>query len=162
MAFCNGVRKVSNWNAGGIPLADMLLLLWWTMHFVLWEWDGTSHSLCQVSKIWNLFGYEFQHIPFKWMHHTYRNIVWHLNIDSALLTLQSYIQFFLQKALISIWMPSLPTRHWLCVITSAHGPPSNTYEQLLPTLDITTCCPASKQQLLSSLTEIFRFQIRLW
>jgi hypothetical protein len=120
MAFCNPVRKVSNWNAGGIPLADMLLLvLWWTMHFVLWERDGTSHLLCQVSKICILFGYEFQHIPFKWMHHTYCNIVWHLNIDSALLTLQSYIQFFSQKALISIWMPSLPTHHWLCIITSA-------------------------------------------
>jgi hypothetical protein len=52
------------------------------------------------------------------MHHTYRNIVWHLNIDSARFTLQSYIQFFLQKALISIWMLSLPTRHWLCIITS--------------------------------------------
>jgi hypothetical protein len=97
MAFCNAVRKVSNWNAGGIPLADMLLLLWWTMHFVLWEQDGTSHSRCQVSRICILFGYEFQHIPFKWMHHTYHNIVRHLNIDSALFTLQSYIPFFFAK-----------------------------------------------------------------
>jgi hypothetical protein len=36
------------------------------------------------------------------MHHTYHNIVRHLNIDSALFTLQLYIQFFSQKALISI------------------------------------------------------------
>jgi hypothetical protein len=118
MACCNAVGKVSNWNAGGIPLADMLLLLWWTMHFVLWEQDGTSHSGWQVSKICIVFGYGFQHIPFKWMHHTYHDIVWHLNIDSALFTLQPYIQFFLQQALISIWMPSLPTRHWLGIITS--------------------------------------------
>jgi hypothetical protein len=61
MAFCNAVRKVSNWNAGGVPLADMLLLLWWTMHFVLWEQDATSHLRCQVSKICILFRYEFQH-----------------------------------------------------------------------------------------------------
>jgi hypothetical protein len=118
MAFCNVVGKVSNWNAGGVPLADMLLLLWWTMHFVLWEWDGMSHSRCLVSKICILFGYEFQHIPFKWMHHTYCHIVRHLNIDSALFTLQSYVQFFLHKALISIWMQSLSSHHWLCVITS--------------------------------------------
>lgn len=31
------------------------------------------------------------------MHHTYHNIVRHLNIDSALFTLQSYIQFFFAK-----------------------------------------------------------------
>jgi hypothetical protein len=50
MAFCNAVGKVSNWNAVGVPLADMLLLLWWTMHFVLWERDGMSHSRCQVQR----------------------------------------------------------------------------------------------------------------
>jgi hypothetical protein len=118
MAFCNAVRKVSNWNAVGLPLANMLLLLWWTMHIVLWQRDGTSHSCWQVSKICIVFKYGFQQIPFKWMHHTYHNIVQHLNIDSALFTLQSYIQFFSQKALISIWMLSLPSHHWLCVITS--------------------------------------------
>jgi hypothetical protein len=100
MAFCNAVGKVSNWNAGGVPLADMLLLLWWTMHFVLWERDGMSPSRWQVSKISIVFGYGFQHIPFKWMHHTYRNIMWHLNINSALFTLQSYIQFFFCKRLL--------------------------------------------------------------
>jgi hypothetical protein len=31
------------------------------------------------------------------MHHTYCNIVQHLNIDSALFTLQWYIQFFFAK-----------------------------------------------------------------
>jgi hypothetical protein len=44
MAFCNAVRKVSNWKAVGTPLADMLLLLRWTMHFVLWERD-LVHSI---------------------------------------------------------------------------------------------------------------------
>jgi hypothetical protein len=98
MAFCNAVGKVSNWNAGGVPLADMLLLLWWTMHFVLWERDGTSHSRWQVSKICIVFGYGFQeHIPFKWMHHTYHNIVWYLHIDSALFILQSFNQFFCKR-----------------------------------------------------------------
>jgi hypothetical protein len=94
-----------------------LLLLWWTMNFVLWERDGTSCLRWQVSKFCIVFGYGFQHISFEWMHHMFCDIVWHLNIDSALFTLQSYIQFFLQKALISVWMLSLLTRHWLCIIT---------------------------------------------
>jgi hypothetical protein len=56
-------------------------------------------SRWQVSRICIVFGYAFQHIPFKWMHHTFRDIVWHLIIDSALFTLQSYIQFFCKRLL---------------------------------------------------------------
>jgi hypothetical protein len=152
MAFCNAVGKVSNWNAGGVTLADLLLLLWWTMHFVLWEQDSMSHLCWQVSKICTVFGYAFQHIPFKWMHHTFHDIVWHLNIHSALFTLQSYILFFLQKALISIWMLSLPTHHWLCIITSRTSlqhistAPANTwYHYLLVLLPSKSCCHHGKK-----------------
>jgi hypothetical protein len=148
MAFCNAVGKVSNWNAVGVPLADMVLLLWWTMHFVLWERDGTSHSCWQVCKICIVFGYGFQHIPFKWMHHTYPDIVWHLNIDSAPIhPAVVYPIFFPQKALISIWMPSLvPTCHWqnLTDLPPTHINSSCQHLISLP------ACPASKQELLSS------------
>jgi hypothetical protein len=153
MTFCNAVRKVSNWNAGGVPFADMLLLLWWTIHFVLSEQDGTSHSCWQVSKICIVFGYGFQHIPFKWMHHTFCDIVWRLNINSAPFMLQSYIQYFLQKALISIWMPSLPTHHWLCVITSltslqhiATAPTNTWYHYLLVLHPSKSCCHHGKRE----------------
>jgi hypothetical protein len=43
------------------------------------------------------------------MHHMYPDIVWHLNIDSAPIHSAVEYAIFLQKALISIWMPSLPT-----------------------------------------------------
>jgi hypothetical protein len=63
-----------------------------------------------------------------------------------LVTLQFYIQFFLQKALISIWMLSLPTHHWLCIITSwtflqhVSTAPANTwYHYLLVLLPSKSC-----------------------
>jgi hypothetical protein len=37
MAFCNADGSISNYYAVGVPSADMLLLLWWTMCFVMWE-----------------------------------------------------------------------------------------------------------------------------
>jgi hypothetical protein len=70
-----------------------------------------------------------------------------------LFTLQSYIQFFLQKALISIWMPSLPTHHWLCVITSptplqhiSTAPTNTWYHYLLVLLPSKSCCHHGKRE----------------
>jgi hypothetical protein len=117
------------WHSA-MQLEGIKLKCWW--HTIGWHVVVASmnNAFCFVGARWYesfaLSGFKdlhfiwvwIPHIPFKWMHHTYRNIVWNLNIDSALFTLQPYIQFFLQKALISIWMPSLPTHHWLCIITS--------------------------------------------
>jgi hypothetical protein len=133
MAFCNAVRKISNWNAVGVPLA---------------------HSCWQVSKICIVFRYGFQHIPFKWMDHTYPNFVWHLNIDSApIQPAVVYPIFFPQKALILIWMTSLPTHHWLYIITSwtslqhVSTAPTNTwYHYLLVLLPSKSCCHHGKRE----------------
>jgi hypothetical protein len=83
------------------------------------------------------------------MHHTFHDIVWHLNIDSALFTLQSYIQFFSAKG--SYFNlnaepanPSLALHHNLTDLPPTH---INSSQQHLISL---SACPASKQELLSS------------
>jgi hypothetical protein len=115
--------------------------------------DGTSHSCCQVSKICIVLGYEFQHIPFKWKHHMYPDILWHLNIDSAFIHPAVVYPIFLKMALISIWMSSLPTPHWLCLITSRTSlqhvstATANTwYHYLLVLLPSKSCCHHGKRE----------------
>jgi hypothetical protein len=149
MAFCNAVGKVSHWNAVGVPLANMLLLLWWTMHFVLWEQDGMSHLCWQISKICIVFMYGFQNIPFKWMHHTYCDIVWHLNINSVPIhPAVVYPIFFAKGSYFNLNAkpanPKLALHHNLTDL-----PPTciNSSHQHLISLP---ACPASKQELLSS------------
>jgi hypothetical protein len=118
--------------------------------------DGTSHSCCHISKICIVLRYEFQHIPFKWKHHsTYPDIFWHLNINGAPIhpAVKQFIQFFLQMTLVSIWMSSLPTCHWLCIITSRTSlqhvstAPANTwYHYLLVLLPSKSCCHHGKRK----------------
>ncbi len=119
----------------------------------LLERDGTSRLCWQASKICIVSRYEFQHIPFKWMHHTYPDIVWHLNIYSAPIHTKVIYPIFLQMALNSIWMPSLPIRHWLCIITSltslkhiSTAPTNTQYHYLLVLLPSKSCCHHGKRE----------------
>jgi hypothetical protein len=117
------------------------------------EMVWASLLCCQVSKICIVFGYGFQHIPLKWIHHTYPDIVWHLKIDSAHIYPAVIYPIFLLMSLISIWMPSLLTHHWLCIITSrtslqhvstAHA--NTWYHYMLVLLPSKSCCHHGKRE----------------
>jgi hypothetical protein len=137
MAFCNAVGKVSNWSAVGVPLADMLLLLWWTMYFALWEWYGMSHSCCQFQRSALYLGMDSN------ISHSNECIICILilcDISTSIVpifTLQLNIQFFCKQLLFQFecqaCQPIIGSASW------PQGPPSNMYQQLLPTPDITTC-----------------------
>jgi hypothetical protein len=150
MTFCNAFRKVSNWNAVGITLADMFLLLWWTMHF--FEMVRVVRAArFQRSALYLGMDSNISHsneciIPILILCDISTSIV-------PLFTLQSYIQFILQMAIISIWMPSLPTHHWLCVITSrtslqhvSTAPTKTWYHYLLVLLPSMSCCHHGKRE----------------
>jgi hypothetical protein len=151
MAFCNADGSISNWNAVGIPSSDMLLLI-----------DEQCALLCErCYKSFMLPGFKDLYCIQAWIP-TYpiQIIPSYLSlycVISKLIAPQSPCSckcycFFSQMALISIWIPSLPTQHWLWLhhnlqdLPPTHSNTSCQHSTSLPAFPASnSCCHHGKR-----------------